>query len=157
MKSFLATVAIALALLAIGAGSKSVISNSSPFGSLTTTYKNSNADTLIFYRPAGMTAGSFAAHFSDSVSVSLVKVRRQVDGEWLALQTGDTLTAFTNFLDTTTVGILGTSANPSSAVVGTLTIAPLPEAYAFIVNYASSLNGVTNNTVRYSVNWTRSQ
>lgn len=148
---------LTFALLSLGAGTKTIMPNNSPAGSVTTTYKNSNVDTLTFYRPAGMAAGTFAAHWSDSVSVTNVKVRRMVDGEWMASQVGDTLTAFTAFLDTSVVslGISGTAGNPSSTTIGTLTVAPLPDAYIFFVTYASSNNGVTNNNVTYKVNWTR--
>lgn len=145
----------ALVMFSLGAGAKKGMTNNSPFGFLQTTYANSIVDTLTFPRPPGMTAMSFSANWFDSVSITRVVVRREVGGEWLAVQAGDTLTGFSpdsNFV----AGINGSTANPSGAMLNTVTLAPMPGVYVFIVTYASTRNGVTNPKVYYRVHWQRS-
>jgi hypothetical protein len=72
-----------------------------------------------------------------------------VNGELMAVQAGDTLTAF-NAKTNTAAGLNGTTANPSYAATNTVTLAPLADSYVFIATYAGSANGTTNAKVTYA-------
>lgn len=112
--------------------------------SVTGDFADSEVDTVKYIRDgSGRLAGlAFACEWNDSVSVSLVTVRRIIDGTVQPLIAGDTLTAYTSFSDLT-------AASEPNAKTATVTLAPLADEYWFIVTYAGSNNGVTAPTVKY--------
>lgn len=149
MKKILIVAALALLAVAVlyATGNKlSFTRINNPASVQTGTFANSQVDTLFYSRELGVSGLSFGAHFKDTVSVTRVVVRRIIDGEWQAVQAGDTLTNFNAFVNAPNV------ANPSISVINTVTIDPMPDVYAFIVTYASSANGVTNPNVTYEIN-----
>lgn len=139
---------IILAFLFIGA--HVYLEQDIPISFKEATFANSQVDTVHYKVTAGLTALSFSAHFKDSVSVTSVSYRRVTNGEPMAAIAADTLANFAAYVNTA-AGYRGTSANPSSARVNAVTLAPLPDEFWFIVTYASSGNGVTNGKVRYEV------
>jgi len=122
------------------AGQKTIItSGNSSVAKVTNTYANSQVDTVIFTRQAGMSAFSFAIHAKDSVSITNVILRRVFNGVAQAVAAGDTIvsSAFT----TTAAGVK----------LASITAAPLGEQYWAIVTYAGSANGVTTPNVVYGL------
>lgn len=139
-----------------GAGSQKIIPLTSGASKavLSTTYANSQVDTVIFAREGGLSGLAFAAHFSDSVKVTSAVLRHIVDGEVFGtIATADTLTNFAAFVDTSTsaFGMKGSSGAPSSCVTNTVTLTPLGDAYWVIVTYAASLCGTGTPTVKYEL------
>ena len=113
----------------------------------TKTYANSQVDTVVFTREAGLSGLAFGAHFKDSVSVTNVILRRVVDGAIQPVLAGDTL--YSSFAST-----VDGSAGNSSFLDGVgktiaVTLAPLADQYLFIVTYAGSANGTTTPTAVY--------
>ena len=112
------------------------------------TFANSQVDTVLWVREGGVSAIAFAAEWKDSVTLSsapAVMVRRKVNNIYLAPLGGDTLTNFTSFTNTANV------AAPDSCTTNAVTLAPLADAYQFIVKYNSSGNGTGTPTVVYEV------
>jgi hypothetical protein len=109
-----------------------------------TTFANSQRDTVVFRRDGVLTNLSFAVHYKDSVSLTEVYVRRMVGGEFTADSTR-LVGATTNFA----AGYQGTSANPSFAASYNITLAPFCDSYVVIVVHAASNNGVTSPNVDY--------
>ena len=112
------------------------------------TFKNSQVDTVTWYRQAGVSGASFAAHFKDSVNVTSVAVWRGVDGVYLQPGTTvakDSIVEFRNF------SCLDNKAAPDTVMVGTLQLTPIADSYRFVVTYAASGNGVVTPTVVYEV------
>lgn len=144
---------IVYALVLIGFGlfvnAQKDFQNEAPIAFKNTTFANSQVDTVHFYVKRGIATLSFGVRFYDSVSVTSGVIKRIVNGEPTTALAGDTLplTSFSN----TTAGFMGTTANPSSARLITVNLSPVPDEFWFIITYASSGNGVTNNTVRYEV------
>lgn len=120
--------------------------------SITSTYANSEVDTVRWTRDATCIGAAFTAYYADSVSITTATVRRVINGVRQALQAGDTLTSFTGY------EVIGAgAANAVSAVFplagATLGSAnALAEEYWIIITYVSSKNGVTAPNVRYSIN-----
>lgn len=100
-------------------------------------YANSQVDTLILWREAKASAYSLTCSWADSVSITNIILRRLVNGVLMPVVAGDTL-----------LGATATTASTSQCL--TITLQPMPEAYRIIVTYASSANGVTSATARYS-------
>ena len=111
-----------------------------PFSMLSTTYANSEVDTIYFRRDDMTNSLTFGAHFKDSVSVTNAILRRMVGTELLPVIAGDTLTQF-SALSVITAG------NPSTSRAQNITLNPLPEQYIIIVTFAATNNGTTNGKV----------
>ena len=108
-------------------------------------FADSEVDTVKYrVTDSDLTGFTFAAEWNDSVSVSLVTLRRVYDGTVQTLIAGDTLTAFTSFSDLT-------AASEPNSKAGTVTLTPHADEYWFIVTYAASNNGVTSATVKYKL------
>lgn len=101
------------------------------------TFANSRVDTVRFPRLANLTGLTFAADWGDSVTCTMAILRRLVNGSWLAVQAGDTLTDLSN------------QATAAVLKVNNVTLTPYCDEYAVIVTYADSANGVTSPTVTY--------
>lgn len=98
---------------------------------------NSRVDTIVVPWNPSLAQQSLAVYFAeDSVSITNAIVRRVVNGVPMAVQVGDTLTAFTSFSATT----------GASVRTATITTAPLCETYWIILTFAGSANGVTTPT-----------
>lgn len=116
---------------------------------VTNTYANSQVDTVIFTREAGLSGLAFAAHFKDSCSVTSVAVRRVVDGAFMAAVAADTLANFAAFVSIVDGAPTSTTFVNGKSVTATVTLAPQADQYLFIVTYAASANGFTTPTVVY--------
>lgn len=103
------------------------------------TYAGLQVDTVKFSPPAGLSGLAFGIHLKDSSNLSKVIVRRVFDGVASAVIAGDTLTT----TDTSATAV---------SYLKTVTLAPIPDQYWFIVTYDSvALQGVTTPTVVYGV------
>ncbi len=105
------------------------------------TYTTSQVDTVLFARHERLIGASLGVVWYDSVKVTNIILRRIYNGQWLAVQAGDTISAFT------TVSTV-TANDPTTVKVGTITLTPYCDSYAFIVTYGTDC-GVTNNKVAY--------
>lgn len=135
---------------------------------ISTTYVNSQVDTLIVTRQASWSGFSFSAKFGDSVSVTNVVVRRVVDGTVAPVFRGTAATPSQDSLNTinnaagtyTFVGETDASSgsgvfSDGNAAVWAVTLAPAVDQYLIIVKYAASANGgstTSTNTVKYTIN-----
>jgi len=142
----LLSVLVVIALYA--AGSKYTLSsgsNASVVRAASKAYADSRTDTVIITRDAALSALAFGCHWRDSVSVTLVTIKRLVNGVLMgsgagntAPLLGDTLVPYTSFA--TTIAASKTAA---------ITLAPLCDQYMILIVYAGSANGVTSATVDY--------
>jgi len=142
-------VALFLVFSMASAGQKTIITSglNTSMKASQTTYVNSQVDTVIFTRQAGVSAFSFVAHWKDSVKVDLAVLRRVFNGVVSAVIAGDSLIAST----------YTSTANGGVTRVISATLQPLPEQYWVIVTYASTGNGVggdggSSANVVYGVN-----
>jgi hypothetical protein len=112
------------------------------------TFANSQVDTVVWSREAGVSGAVFATEFKDSVSVSYVKVDRGYNGVYLPLAgtvARDSVVEFRNFVNAPN------KSNPDTVMAGTILLVPLADQFRFIVTYAASGNGTSNNTVVYEI------
>lgn len=111
-------------------------------------YANSQVDTIYYTRNPFLTALAFSPHWKDSVSITNVIVRRIVQGEWIPVLLGDTVTAFSALVNTATAGVQGSAANPSTVRSGAVVLTPYTDVLAIIVTYAATQNGLVVGTAK---------
>lgn len=109
---------------------------SGPAAKATSTYANSQVDTVHYGRPVRANSLSFAIEFADSFKITNAILRRVVDGSFAAVRAGDTL--FT--ADSSTAG---------AVKIVTVAVDPMPDEYVVIVTYGADKNGFTTPTVKY--------
>lgn len=102
------------------------------------TYANSQVDTLVINREAGVQAYGFSIHVKDSASITNAILFRTIRGKLQGVQAGDTV-----------VSVM--LCRQDSAITRSIVLAPLAEQYTIIVTFAGSANGVTTPTVEYLV------
>ena len=110
----------------------------------TTTYANSQVDTLTFIRDAAVSGYALGVAYADSVNITTILLQRVVDGKLMAL------VAATDSL----VGSAGFSLATATSTVGlskAITLAPLADQYRIIITYAGSNNGVTAPNATYEI------
>lgn len=144
---FVATFAFA------GANGRQVLPLSQGVGvsKLSSTYANSQIDTVVITRESGVSAIAFAVHAKDSVffaTSAAAVVRRVVDGTLMPAITGDTL-QFTSISSTTDGNASSIAFGNGTSYTRAITLAPLADQYIVILKYHSSGNGVTTPTVIY--------
>jgi len=149
-KYLLILVGVVVGLVALGATNwKGISPARDGVSKYTTTFANSQRDTLTFRRDDAIAGLAFGLHIKDTMSISEIYVRRIIGGEF----TSDSTRLSGAITNTgTTPGYQGTQANPSYSSTYTVVLAPLCDTYVFIVVYAASANGVTNPAVDYFVN-----
>lgn len=135
-------------------------SNYDPVDFATVTYANSQTDTVVWVREAGVSGISFSANWTDSVKIasdSGCRVLRVV-GNFATFTSGDTL-AFSAYSSTANNGVAySVWFAQGNALVKSVTITPYTDKILFIVKYAASGNAsVSNPTVQYKVNKTYSR
>ena len=129
-------------------------STSERFATASTTYANSQLDTVIWDREAGVSGVSFFAHTKDSVRFSNDSgcvILRVINGTMLVKAAADTL----NFSSkVSTIDGNSSTLNFQDGVVfgGTPTYAPYADRIVFIVKYGVAGNGTTSPTVVYRLN-----
>lgn len=105
----------------------------------TKTYANSQVDTLVFNREAGLATLAFTARWKDSVKLTSILLRRVVDGIASAQLTTDSIMTLLPYTATTS----------DTTLLKAITLAPAADQYWVIVTYVSSGNGVTTPTAVY--------
>lgn len=113
----------------------------------TSTYANSEVDTIIITRDPSCPSMGFSLFYYDSVKIDYVRCYRVVNGVYQALRVGDTL--YSNAAGTTVTWIptLANTAAPQNVISYALTLSPYCDQYAIEIGYNSSNNGVGTNTV----------
>lgn len=137
MKRFGIVFVVALAILSMGTqltfrGGGRVTST------VTGYYADDQVDTVTYSVEGVEAAARFFVQHDDSISITDVIVRRVYNGQWMAVQAGDTILGAT----------AATAAGVQSAAV---TLTPLADTWKFIVTYASSANGITDSTLTYGL------
>ena len=122
---------------------------------LVTTFANSQIDTLIVTREAGVATYGFSAQWSDSVQLYVtggIALKRVVNNTIASYPSAvDTLTNSGSFVSTTDGDPTSIAFANGASYCGAITITPLWDKLLIIVKYAASGNGVTTPTVRYEV------
>ena len=140
LSPFVASVLVALSLAYAASGQKTIpLANGKSTSSVTNTFANSQVDTVRFTREAGLSGLAFAFYSAESLSVTNVICRRVVNGRAQSVIAGDTIVGAFAFA----------GATADTMKLATVTLAPIPTEYWFIVTYAGSANGVTAPTVKY--------
>jgi hypothetical protein len=109
--------------------------------SVSNTYADSQTDTVLITREAGVTAMTFSAYWPDSVSVGVATLQRVVNGNICPLLVGDTLTAFLTYTGTEDVIDTPDKLASGNSATSTITMAPLAERYAVILVYETQNGG----------------
>jgi hypothetical protein len=133
---------IALLVSVVQAGTPTIpINKGAATSSVSSTYANSEADTITIYREPGLTALSFSAIWADSV-----KTGATIAGKILRVFNADTMT----FIGADTLAFTDKIKVKSGAIGGTITLSsatqPLPDIFIVIITYASSGNAVNVGT-----------
>lgn len=125
----------------------------SPTSSVVSTYADSQIDTVVYLREAGVSAITFSAQYDDSVKFyvdSGCVVVRVFNGTAVPRVAGDTL-YFSNKAFTVDGDPTSETFSNGNAISGTPTFAPYADKYLFIIRYAADGNGTTSPSVTYKV------
>lgn len=140
-----AVIFAAVALLVAGFAWINVSGARGPYAKYPSTFANSRRDTITYNRDAALAGLAFAIRTKDSMSISEIYVRRLIGGEF-----STDSTRLVGAVSNTAAGFAGTAANPSYAAIYSIAVATqYCDAFAVIVVYAGSGNGVTNPVVDY--------
>jgi hypothetical protein len=114
--------------------------------SVSSTYANSQVDTITIIREPGVTSLTLSITTSDSVCFGATiagKIYRKIDSNLLTWVANDSLTL------TSLVSTSNTGASYAGNIVISSATQALPSSYVIYVTYAASGNGVSTPTVVY--------
>jgi hypothetical protein len=117
------------------------------------TYANSQVDTVIIVREAGVTGLAFSAFWADSArlaATSAAVVKRLVNGNLCPAIGSDTLSLWSSSIMAEDTKDTPNVLADGNSKTGTITLAPLADAYVVIVSYLSTGNGTHLLTTKRS-------